>query len=153
MGQHGLTDNWQVNSQFTAELSMVTIKACLTVLKCWKVANLQFTLMSVNWPYLRNWVFELDEIKCIWWRTDRTNQITCILKQNMREIFFENKFFHRALFLALPVCNLSYQKVPKCCCQDIFYSICKIYKENIKKIKSHYSSYLQKNCIKFHKLF
>ena len=43
-----------------------------------KVATLQFTLMSVNGPYLRNRVFKLDVINCIWCQTNRINRVKCI---------------------------------------------------------------------------
>ena len=78
--QHGLTD-----SQFPSLLLllMVTMKARLIALTCWELVKLQFTLMLVNGPYLRIKAFKLDEIKCIWCRTNRVVQIKCI---------FETKF-------------------------------------------------------------
>ena len=69
------------------------MKARLTALKCWKVAKPQVAPMSVNEPYLRNWVLELYEqelIIGIWWGTNRTNQWKCIFKTKFIGNIFNN---------------------------------------------------------------
>ena len=70
------------------QMSLSLISQCwCAVLKCWKVAKPQFSPMSVNGPYPGNLVFKLDGIKCIWWRTNGTNQRSVFLKQTLWEIF------------------------------------------------------------------
>ena len=92
---------WQIDSFPSLLLFLVvTMKARWTALKCWKVATAIRT--SVNGPYLKNWMFKLDGMKCIWWRTNRTNQLKCIFETICR-IFKNNCVLHGPLLLALPV--------------------------------------------------
>ena len=84
--QHGLTD-----SRLPRLLLLINghHEGSLTPFKCCKVATLQFTLMS-NEPYLRNWVFKLDGINCIWWQTNRTNRMKCIIETKFVGNIFNN---------------------------------------------------------------
>ena len=58
----------------------------LTALKCWKVATLQFTPLSVNGPYRWNSVFKLDGIKCIWWLQARHRHVHCCQHQKSSQV-------------------------------------------------------------------
>ena len=90
---------------------MITVKARLTALKWWEVPKPQFAPMSVNG--LGNWVFKLDGIKCIcWrtnntkcicWRTNNTNQLNRIFETKYVGNIFNNYVFPWGTSLARPV--------------------------------------------------